>query len=75
MMILLLIQIPNFLFRFYIHLSMNAKKLLTIFIALILPWIILAIAILKPIYNAWLYVGSITWFLTALFITLSFYKF
>ncbi len=54
---------------------MNAKKLLTVFVALILPWIILAIAIIKPIYNGWLYVGSITWFLTALFISLSIYKF
>jgi len=54
---------------------MKIKSLIYAIVAFILPWILIGIGIAKPIYDIWLYVGSITWFLTSLFIFLSFYKF
>ena len=53
---------------------MKVKQILSIFIGLLLPWILVAIGLSADIYNAWLYVGSITWFVMAVVLFLSFYK-
>lgn len=53
---------------------MKMKNILYTLIAFILPWILIIAGVIGKIYNAWLYVGSITWFVVALLISLSFYK-
>ncbi|MCD6512189.1 MAG: hypothetical protein J7K61_01115 [Thermoplasmata archaeon] len=53
---------------------MNLKSIVLAILAFVVPWLIFASGIAFQIYNALLYVGSITWFLTSLFIYLSFYK-
>ncbi|MCD6331479.1 MAG: hypothetical protein J7L80_04690 [Thermoplasmata archaeon] len=53
---------------------MKMKQALAIFIGLFLPWILIIAGVTAEIYNAWLYVGSITWFLMSVVFLLSFYK-
>jgi len=53
---------------------MNIKSLIYLFMAFVFPWILLALAIALKVYNPWIYVGSITWFATAMFLFLSFYR-
>ncbi len=45
------------------------------FVGFILPWIIMLGAAMAKVYNIWAYAIPITWFLMALFIFISFYKF
>ncbi|MEA2054073.1 MAG: hypothetical protein U9O96_02990 [Candidatus Thermoplasmatota archaeon] len=53
---------------------MNLKQWAYIFIGLAAPWIVLITGAVNDVYNAWLYVGSITWFLTGVILLLSFYE-
>ncbi len=54
---------------------MKLKSILYTIIAFVLPWLIIIGGAMAKIYSMWLYVGSITWFVMALYIFLSFYKF
>jgi len=53
---------------------MKMKNILYAIVAFVLPWILLIGGAIADIYNVWLYVGSITWFIMALLIFLSHYK-
>lgn len=50
---------------------MNIKQWAYVFIGLILPWILVIIGLAGHVYNVWLYIGSITWFLTSVSIMLA----
>ncbi len=45
-----------------LNLSDNAKQVLTAFILMIIPLLLVLIGILLPIVNAWYFIGAITWF-------------
>ncbi len=53
---------------------MKAKDIVYALVAFVLPWIVILGGAIGKIYNAWLYVICISWFVLALFIFLSFYK-
>lgn len=45
-----------------LNLSDNVKQVLTVFILMIFPLILVLVGILLPIVNAWYFIGAITWF-------------
>ena len=45
-----------------VNLSDNVKQVLTVFIMMIIPLILILLGILLPIVNAWYFIGAITWF-------------
>ncbi|MCD6146920.1 MAG: hypothetical protein J7J34_02835 [Thermoplasmata archaeon] len=53
---------------------MNLKQLIYALIGLALPWIVMIGGAVGHIYNVWIYVGSITWFLTSVSIMLALYE-
>ena len=55
--------------------SMKLKSIIYAIIAFVLPWLIILGGATAKIYNMWLYVIPITWFVMAAFIFLSLYKF
>jgi len=54
---------------------MKLKSIIYAIIAFVLPWLIILGGATAKIYNMWLYVIPITWFVMAAFIFLSLYKF
>ncbi len=54
---------------------MKLKNIVYAVIAFVLPWLLMIGGAVAEIYNVWLYVGGIVWFIMALYIFLSFYKF
>jgi len=53
---------------------MKIESLVYAVLGLLLPWVIMLGGAMAKIYNMWLYVIPLTWFIMALFIFISFYK-
>ncbi|MDD3493931.1 MAG: hypothetical protein PHU95_01605 [Candidatus Thermoplasmatota archaeon] len=53
---------------------MNIKRWAYGFLGLAAPWIVLLAGAAAEVYNAWLYVGCITWFGTAVIVLLGLSK-
>jgi hypothetical protein len=53
---------------------MNLKHWVYDFIGLVAPWIVIISGAVSDVYNVWLYIGSITWFLMAVIMFLAFYE-
>lgn len=45
-----------------IEVSESIKKVISIFLLLILPLLIILLGVMLNIYNAWFYILAITWF-------------
>lgn len=45
-----------------IEVSESIKKVISIFLLLILPLLIILLGVILNIYNAWFYILAITWF-------------
>jgi hypothetical protein len=45
-----------------LNLSDTVKQIITAFILMIIPLLLILIGVILPIINAWYFIGAVTWF-------------